>query len=211
MDGIERGWSIARASTGGLRAGLSHASGWATHNSRGARVSWDSFVHRDAKLERGSVISQRSTVSRNASIGAFSYGSGVRIGVASIGRYSSLAPGAMVGLDEHPLDRYSTSPRTFDPQVTVSVTPRALVGSDVWIGANAVVCAGVVVGHGAVVAAGAVVTRDVMPGAVVGGVPARPLRQPRSAQFGRDVAEAELADLAELVAAHSAGTAGFRK
>lgn len=51
------------------------------------------------------------------------------------------------------------------------------VGNDVWIGANVTVVGGVRIGDGAVVAAGAVVTRDVPPGAVVGGVPARVIKQ----------------------------------
>jgi acetyltransferase-like isoleucine patch superfamily enzyme len=46
----------------------------------------------------------------------------------------------------------------------------------VWIGANATVLPGVRVGRGAIVAAGAVVTEDVEPGVVVGGVPARKIR-----------------------------------
>lgn len=48
---------------------------------------------------------------------------------------------------------------------------------NVWIGRGATVLAGVHIGEGAVVAANAVVSRDVAAHAVVGGVPARPLRQ----------------------------------
>ncbi len=50
------------------------------------------------------------------------------------------------------------------------------VGKDVWIGSRAVITSGVTIGDGAVIAAGAVVTKDVPAGALVGGVPARPLR-----------------------------------
>lgn len=51
-----------------------------------------------------------------------------------------------------------------------------ILGKNVWIGANATVVPGVTIGDGAIVAAGAVVTRDVPPGTVVGGVPARILK-----------------------------------
>ncbi|NJO32676.1 MAG: N-acetyltransferase [Rhodospirillales bacterium] len=41
------------------------------------------------------------------------------------------------------------------------------------IGSNATILCGITIGEGAVIAAGAVVTRDVRPGTVVAGVPAR--------------------------------------
>lgn len=47
------------------------------------------------------------------------------------------------------------------------------IGRDVWIGAGAIILKGVTIGDEAVVAAGAVVTKDVEPGSIVGGVPAR--------------------------------------
>lgn len=45
-----------------------------------------------------------------------------------------------------------------------------------FIGVHCVVLPGVTVGRGAIVGAGSVVTRNVSPGAVVAGVPARPLK-----------------------------------
>ena len=45
------------------------------------------------------------------------------------------------------------------------------------IGSGAVVLGGVTIGERAVIGAGAVVTRDVAPGEVVAGVPARPRRR----------------------------------
>lgn len=50
------------------------------------------------------------------------------------------------------------------------------VGREASIGANATIVCGVTIGAGALVGAGSVVTRDVAPGSVVAGNPARPLR-----------------------------------
>ncbi|NBB48445.1 acetyltransferase [Rhizobium sp. CRIBSB] len=62
---------------------------------------------------------------------------------------------------------------------------RVAIGHDVWIGHGATVLPGVTVGDGAVIGAGAVVSRDVAPYTIVGGVPAKLIRE----RFPRPVAE----------------------
>ena len=52
-----------------------------------------------------------------------------------------------------------------------------VVGSDVWIGYEAVILSGVHIGDGAIIGARAVVTRDVSPYTVVGGVPAKEIKK----------------------------------
>ncbi|MBU2326599.1 MAG: acetyltransferase [Alphaproteobacteria bacterium] len=54
---------------------------------------------------------------------------------------------------------------------------RVVIGHDVWIGHGATILPGVNVGDGAVVGAGAVVSRDVAPYTIVGGVPAKLIRE----------------------------------
>jgi maltose O-acetyltransferase len=51
------------------------------------------------------------------------------------------------------------------------------VGHGAWVGSRAVILPGVEVGDGAIVAAGAVVTRSVPPNVIVGGTPARVIRE----------------------------------
>ena len=112
---------------------------------------------------------------------------GIRIGRDSlIGEYSVIRGqgGVTIG------DRVYTSPLTqiiavnhvFDdparPFVEQGITAEGIVvEDDVWLGSGAVVTDGVRVGRGAVVAAGAVVTADVPPHTVVGGVPAKVIRE----------------------------------
>lgn len=47
------------------------------------------------------------------------------------------------------------------------------IGNGVWIGADAIICPGVTIGDGAVIAVGAVVTKDIDAWTVVGGNPAK--------------------------------------
>lgn len=52
-----------------------------------------------------------------------------------------------------------------------------IIGSDVWIGYEAVIMSGVTIGDGAIIGARSVVTKDIPPYTIVGGVPARQIRR----------------------------------
>ena len=65
-----------------------------------------------------------------------------------------------------------------DPEKRNNLLPAPIhIGKKVWLGANVTVLPGVTIGDNAIVAAGAVVTRDVEPYTVVGGVPAKFIKQ----------------------------------
>ena len=61
-----------------------------------------------------------------------------------------------------------------DPESRADMYPEPVhIEDKAWLGSNVTVLPGVRIGEGAIVAAGAVVTKDVEPGTVVGGVPAK--------------------------------------
>lgn len=59
-----------------------------------------------------------------------------------------------------------------DKRADMSFAP-VHIGNKVWIGSNATILPGVTIGDGAIVAAGAVVNKDVKPMTIVGGIPAK--------------------------------------
>ncbi|GAB6038000.1 DapH/DapD/GlmU-related protein [Fundidesulfovibrio butyratiphilus] len=92
-------------------------------------------------------------------------------GGLTLGREVLVGPGAVLVTGDHDFA---------DPSVSAAdraYTGRPIrVGDNVWIGAGAVVLGGADIGQGSVVAAGAVVTGRVDPYTVVGGVPAKVLK-----------------------------------
>ena len=73
--------------------------------------------------------------------------------------------------DFHPLD-----PQERMRQPLAAESAPVNIGDDVFIGMNALILKGVAIGDGAVVGAGSVVTRDVPPGMIAAGNPARPVK-----------------------------------
>ena len=78
-----------------------------------------------------------------------------------------IGPQVCVITENHPLN--PTQRKSLDLK---SVT----IKRNAWIGANATILPGVTVGENSIVAAGAVVTKDVPPNTIVGGVPAKKLK-----------------------------------
>jgi len=106
---------------------------------------------------------------------------GDRLVIGSFCAVASRARFVMNGAN-HALGGLSTYPFEIFPGWGLPPRPQerprdTVVGSDVWIGYGALVLPGRSIGHGAVVGAGSVVTRDVPPYCVVGGNPARVIRE----------------------------------
>jgi acetyltransferase-like isoleucine patch superfamily enzyme len=51
------------------------------------------------------------------------------------------------------------------------------IGNHVWIGADVKILKGVKIGHGSIIATGSVVTKDVNDNTLVGGIPAKILKE----------------------------------
>ncbi len=91
---------------------------------------------------------------------------------AEIGNFVMIAPNVAIISSMHNCDRIDI-PMIFQGETT---NKKVIIEDDVWLGRNVLVMPGVKIGKGSIVAAGAVVTKDVPEYKIVGGVPARVIK-----------------------------------
>lgn len=106
----------------------------------------------------------------------------------TIGKFCSIAAMVRINPGNHPMNRVTQSHFTYrasayfdDVEDEVEFfnwrrSQSVSIGHDVWIGHGAIVLPGRKIGNGAVIAAGAVITKDVEPYTIVGGTPAKTIR-----------------------------------
>jgi len=151
------------------------------HRGRGSKIYWsvrmDTPPYRRFFLGKKSVIESYCCI--NNAVGDVVIGDHTRIGIHNtiigpvcIGSHVNLAQGITVTALNH---NFEDANKRIDEQ-GISTKP-VMIGDDVWIGANAVILPGVTIGSHCVIAAGAVVTKDVAPHSLVGGVPAKLIKQ----------------------------------
>lgn len=144
------------------------------YDRRNSAIPLYNFLHAEARIEPGAIIRDMVTIEKNAVI---MMGAVINIG-AIVGEGSMVDMNAVIGArgtlgkNVH-LGACSVVAGVLEPPSALPV----IIEDDVMIGANSVILEGVRIGKGAVVAAGSVVTKDVEPGVVVGGSPARILKQ----------------------------------
>ncbi len=166
-----------------------------------AKVGLEPVIHPSASVSRSTIgryteIAERCRIDE-AEIGDYSYimqdGS---VWCATIGKFVNIAAAVRINATNHPTWRATLHHFTYraasywdDAENEEDFFEwrrdnRVVIGHDVWIGHGATILPGVAIGNGAVIGAGAVVSKDVAPYTIVGGVPARLIRERFTKEIG---------------------------
>ncbi|MDO5014960.1 MAG: CatB-related O-acetyltransferase [Clostridia bacterium] len=151
------------------------------------------------RLNRGTEFEGYNTIYHNVDVRSSKIGRATYISQGSslpytkIGRYCSIGQNCNVIIGNHPIENnVATHPAFYSllsqagfhfAEETIYESSKhssknfvVNIGNGVWLGDYVKIINGVTIGDGAVVAAGALVTKDVPPHSIVGGVPAKLIR-----------------------------------
>jgi len=158
----------------------------------GSVISSSVLIHPSVQLCHPVHLSPRCQIKNDVRIDKFTFinWDSVLYPNVSVGAYCSIGRGVQIGLAKHPVSWLSTHTFQYNngwfPNLDGYAdierkTPhrhhmRTVIGSDVWIGNNALIVSGIKIGNGAIIGAGAVVSKDIPDYAIAVGVPAKVIR-----------------------------------
>jgi virginiamycin A acetyltransferase len=131
-----------------------------------------------------------------------------------IGKFCAIAPGVTFIMNgaNHRMEGFSTYPFNIFGNGWEKYTPTldqlpfkgdTIIGNDVWIGMDTVIMPGIKIGNGAIIAAKSVITHDVEPYTIVGGNPAKKLKNRFSEEIINELLEIKWWDLdIDIISAH---------
>lgn len=193
-------WEFRRHADPGQRAAQARVQAALIARCPGTVLGRDVFVSPLAAVHTERLeVGDRSTIAASAHLsGTVTLGADTTVNVSTVVRGRVRAgSGVRIGAQTSILG-FNHQFAAGTPVHEQPLTSRGItIGDDVWIGSHAVVLDGVAIGDGAVVGAGSVVTKDVAPGAIVAGNPARVKRWRGAAPA--DHRERRLAEFADQV------------
>lgn len=157
------------------------------------KLGIEPYVHESARITNSTIgryteVSERCRIDE-VEMGDYSYiMQDGAVWCATIGKFANIAASVRINATNHPTWRATLHHFTYraadyfdDADNDVDFFAwrrenRVMIGHDVWIGHGATILPGVRVGNGAVIGAGAVVSKNVAPYTIVGGVPAKLIR-----------------------------------